>query len=198
MIPAIDIRHDLGKLSAELGLLPREQLAAVVRSLNRTLTTVRAEAARKIAQDYGIKVGGAKKSLRIETASRTQLKGAVVASGRPLPLVVFSARQTGRGVSVKVTGRKTIPHAFIAAMKSGHRGVFVRSRSTKPLVFRHGKGSRMRRTGRDLPISELFSVSVPAAFAQRKVSEALIAVARRRFAEVFVQEARFRLSKRGG
>lgn len=194
----VDVRHTLRGLSVELGLYPREQMAATVRSLNKTLTTVRAEAARKISDAYRIKVGEAKKGLRIENASRTHLKGAVVASGRPIPLIAFSARQTKRGVTVIVTGRKSISHAFIATMRSGHRGVFVRTRSTKPLVFRHGKGSRIRRTGQDLPISELLSISIPAAFVQRKVSDSLISVAQRRFAEVFAQEARFRLSKRGG
>jgi hypothetical protein len=196
----VDVKHDLRRLSIELGLYPKERLAAAVSAVNKTLTTVRAEAARRIAASYKIKTNEAKKSLRIEKSSRNEVRGAVVASGQPIPLFAFSARQTKKGVTVNVTGkRKLMRHAFIATMKSGHKGVFIRSRGGgHPVQFRHGKGSRLRKKGRDLPITELISISVPAAFALAKVGQALIAVAQKRFAEAFAQEARFRLSKRGG
>jgi hypothetical protein len=47
-VPVIEITHTLDRLSASLGLLAGERLQAAVRALNRTMTTVRAEAAREI------------------------------------------------------------------------------------------------------------------------------------------------------
>jgi hypothetical protein len=62
-------------------------------------------------------------------------------SGEAVPLSAYPHRQVKRGVSVAVNrnGRKIIQSAFVARMKSGHLGIFVR----------RGKGR--------LPIDELFS-----------------------------------------
>jgi hypothetical protein len=63
---------------------------------------------------------------------------------KPIPVVQFPNRQVRRGVSVAInsSGRKLIKHAFVATMKSGHTGVF------------------MRRGKSRLPIDELFSTRV--------------------------------------
>jgi len=77
----------------------------------------------------------------------------------PIPLADYPRSQTKRGVTVGVNkGKRTlIKSAFIATMKSGHVGVFVRERDAAIASGRDGKG-RLRK-GR-LPIRELFSSTV--------------------------------------
>jgi hypothetical protein len=52
MIPSLDIKHDLDKVSAEYGLMAEEQSKAAVRALNRTMVTARAESARGMQDEY--------------------------------------------------------------------------------------------------------------------------------------------------
>lgn len=190
-VPIVTVKHNLDSVVLAYGDLADKLVnQAAVRALNSTATTVRAEAARKIGREYNIKIGAAKSQMTITRANRGRVKALITASGRPIPLVEFDARPTGphsggpkgRDVSVKIKGqRKLVRAAFIATMKGGHRGVFVRVAS--------GKG------GARLPIKELFSLSLPAAFSQKQIMDALLSVASERFAETLRQEMRYVLLK---
>lgn len=176
----IVVKHNLaGVTLAYKDLADKYVNRAVVGALNKMATTVRAEAARKIGREYNIKIGAAKSQMWITRATKGQLTASIRVSGRPIPLVEFDARRVGRGVSVKVKGaRKVVAGAFIATMKTGHTGVYVR------------EAAGGRRVGR-LPIRQLFSLSLPVAFTQKQIMDALLAVASARFAETLRQEVRF-------
>jgi hypothetical protein len=171
----ISVTHNLKAVSlAYKDLADKYVNQATVRALNKTATTVRAEAARKIGREYNIKIGAAKSQMWISRANRGRVMASITVSGRPIPLVEFDARQTRRGVTVKVKGtRKVVAGAFIATMKTGHRGVYVRS------------------TGKRLPIRQLFSLSLPVAFSQKQIMDALLQAASARFAETLRQEVRY-------
>jgi hypothetical protein len=187
VIPTLTVKQDLSKVLLFYEDLPRQYVdVAAVRALNRTATTVRAEAARRIGREYNIRIGAAKDEMKIRRATRDDLKAALVVSGRPIPLVEFDARQTAAGVSVKVKGtRKVVAHAFLATMKSGHEGVYIREI----------KGSA-KRPGR-LPIRQLFSLSLPAAFTQEQIMSALMEIATGRFGDALQQEMHFVMIKNG-
>lgn len=179
----IDVRSDIKEVVARLQadvdrLLPQ----ATARALNRTATTVRAQATRRIRERYNLKAGVIRAQLRINRADRNRLTAEVIASGRPIPLIEFSARQTRAGVSVRVIRgqRKVRRHAFIAKMHTGHVGVFERTSSKR------------------LPIKELFSVSLPVAFARKEILAALEQVAVERFRIEFERELRFRAGATNG
>lgn len=91
----------------------------------------------------------------------------------PTPLGAFPARQTRKGVKVTVnTGSpKLFPGAFIATMKSGHRGVF----------YRLGK--------QRLPIDEAFSTRVSDVFQDAAVIPEIMRVARSAFHRTFVRNS---------
>lgn len=171
----ISVSHNLSSVAlAYKDLADKYVNQATVRALNKTATTVRAEAARKIGREYNIKIGAAKSQMWITQANRGRVKATITVSGRPIPLVEFDARQVRGGVSVKVKGtRKVVRGAFIATMRTGHRGVFVRT------------------SGRRLPIRQLFALSLPVAFSQKQIVDALLSVASDRFAETLRQEIRF-------
>lgn len=112
---------------------------------------------------YGFRPGDVRKALRIERASGGRLVARVMATGRPIALIHFDARQSGSGVTVNVlNGRKGIPGAFIARMPTGHEGVYVRDPRTR----------RVR---------ELYGPSVPNGLANPKVQAALKSLLRDRF-----------------
>lgn len=119
---------------------------AVARAINRSVTTVRAAAAREISADLGIRVGVVKEQLVVDSATPQRPVATITASGRRIPLIDLDARGPepsrgrGRGVSYRIGGvRRRLPHAFIAQMRSGHRGVFKRTRTKRlPIVELHG------------------------------------------------------------
>lgn len=182
----IDVRHNLQGIALSYKRLAEDlRDKAMVRALNKTATTVRAEAAREIRKEYNLKIGAIKDQIQIIRATGSKLTAIVRASGRPIPLIQFDARwsRTMAGASVRVKKtRKTVRGAFIAKMKSGHIGVFTRTQKSGAVAKRS-------------PIRQLFSLSLPAAFTQRTVADALVKVAKERFPVVLEQEARFALRR---
>lgn len=177
----IDVRHNLREVEISLGELAGNiRDKAVVRALNRTATTIRAEAAREIKAEYNLKVGEIKGQMRIDNATAALLRSRVVVSGKPMSLSDFAPRQNSQGVTVLIKRgqRKLIRHAFLLNRPGG-----------SPVFIRLGKAR--------LPIKKLFTLSLPSAFTNDKVMSALKRVAGKRFPEAFAQEARYYLSKGG-
>ena len=193
MIPAIDVRHTLGKLSAELGLYPKEHKAAAVRALNRTMTTVRAESARSLQKEYpGVKVAALKKRLRFRRANQKDMRAAIDFSGRRIVLFGnFGMRAVGKwGVRFSklpwriegVSGDVVTPEILARAFRQRGTG---------------GRANVMSRWTKYRQSAEiLLAPGVARALAERGIGEALVRLGRTRFAVVFEQEAKFRLSKR--
>jgi len=193
----VQIKSNLEDVRKRFGTLAKDvEEKATVSALNRTATTVRAAAVREIRAEYpGLKAGAIRDELKITRARRDQLEAIITLKGDRIPLIDFSARQTKKGVSVQIKrGRKLIPHAFIATMKSGHKGVFVRVKSVKPLVFRFGPGSRLTQKKNDLPIAELSSLSLPRAFVNKNVQAVLKRLAAETFSKNFAAELSYRSS----
>jgi hypothetical protein len=73
------------------------------------------------------------------------------------PLINYGAKQTKKGVTVRVkNGRTTLRHAFIATMPNGHKGVFERVGSGHKRVTKKGRSYMS-----GLPIKELYGPSIP-------------------------------------
>jgi hypothetical protein len=196
----ISVKVDVEQALRKLRLTQEEAKKAIPRALNKTATTARAQAAREIVSaGYGIKVGAIKKGISIRRASQSELRAIVRAAGRPIPLVNYGARQTKVGVSVAVLhGRRTIPGAFIATMRSGHKGIFVRVGSAlhRSLVAAGVKKAKSAGKKHGLPIDELFGPSIPSAFANQIVRDALEKAIRERFPQVLRQELNFAALRR--
>lgn len=169
-----DVRSDLRQAVVRLQLNSNKLIdRATVTALNRTITTVQSEANRKIRERYNLKAAAVKKQMRVGRASQSRLFAELVVSGRNIPLYEFAARQVGKGVTVRVTKtRKLVRTAFIARMKSGRVGVFARAGKSR------------------LPIEELFSISLPRAFTQKQILDAVRKKAAERFPIEFERAAR--------
>ena len=181
----VDIDRALEKL-----VRIREDVAdkAVVRAINKVADQVKVQASREIRDaGYNLKAAVIKKGISLIRASKGQIRAIVRASGRPVPLINYGARQTRAGVTVQVkAGRKLLKGAFIATMPSGHTGVFERvGRGHKKVM--HGSHIQWR----GLPIRELFGPSIPSAFMQKTVQGALESAVREKFPRLLQHEIDF-------
>jgi hypothetical protein len=189
----IDVRADVKGITAGLTRYVGEQQKAVVRALNKTAMQARTAASQEVkAAGYNIKSSAIKKSFTIQRASRGNLVVVLKATGRPIALINYGARQTKGGVSVQVKAARTVlRHSFVATMPNGHRGVFERTGKGHKRVMRNGK---MINTG--LPIKELYGPSIPQSLANDAVNKAVMAKIRAKFPQILKHELAFIASKR--
>lgn len=189
----LDVRADVKGITTSLTRYIGEEQKAVVRALNKTAMQARTAASQEVrAAGYNIKASAIKSSFAIQKASRGKLVVTLKATGRPIALINYGARQGKNGVSVQVkAGRSVLRHAFIATMQNGHKGVFERTGKTHKKVMRNGK---MIRTG--LPIKELFGPSIPQSLANDAVEKAIMTKIRQKFPQILKHELAFAASKR--
>jgi hypothetical protein len=166
----LSVRATTREITAGASPNPKDEIRAIVRALDKTAAQARTGATRAVrASGYNIKASAIKRSFTIERATPARLVVTLRATGAPITLINYGARQTTKGVTVRVkNGRKTLRHAFIATMPNGHRGVFART----------GKGhKRVTKDGRSymsgLPIRELYGPSIPDALTNDAVQKAL-------------------------
>ncbi len=156
-IPMITIeqRDDILKnFGNQIGALGKgDAHKALARAVNRVTTTLQGRVVRVIAKQSSIKTAVVRRSIRrelVKPGSNQALEGKIIATGRPIPLDEFNARQFSFGVKAKVWGRvQRFPGTFIFA------GTY---RSGNPV----GNGHVFHRTTRDShPIEVLYGPSVP-------------------------------------
>ena len=114
---------------------------AIVRAFNRAIASAKTVMVREVATDTGLKSGTVRDKIWVSEARPDRFIAQLQASQTRIPLIEYGARgpepSRGRGSGVRArlkgaTGR--YPHAFIATMKSGHRGVFQRRPAAGQLV----------------------------------------------------------------
>lgn len=178
----------------ELNAAAAETRPAVVRALNKTMDRVKVRAAREVRDaGYKLKISDIKKAIRINRATSGRLRADAVASGRPIPLMQYGAKDVKpNGVSVDVlNGRKVVAKAFIATMPSGHTGVYIRQPNAahKRVV----KGGKVQWSA--LPIRELYGPSIPDALANKAVADAIVQLISERFPVILEHEHSFLLKR---
>jgi hypothetical protein len=147
-----DVEKRLGNMKAKAPLV-------VSRAINRAISNVKKNMGKETSSNYYISSGEVKKTVKVVKASKSSLKAAAISSGSGIALSKFKVnpgtpvRYRGKSRSpsvykagVKKSGVKALdgnPKAFIAIMKSGHKGVFERE----------GRES--------LPLKQLYGPSVP-------------------------------------
>lgn len=139
----VDVRADIHKVQIYLRACRDGGARATSRALNRTATTVRAEAARLIQGKRALNIGTIKKALRVERSTSKSLLAKVIASGRPISIRHFSrlsfdtikGKRTGvRGVSLRILkkdrariARKYGNKAFTSPKIGGGLPIMVRT-----------------------------------------------------------------------
>ncbi|MCC7200903.1 MAG: phage tail protein [Gammaproteobacteria bacterium] len=149
---------------------------ALVRALNKTATSVRAEAVRIIRRGRQVKAKTVREAIAVRRANKALMVAEVIVSGRPIPLRDYAARQIGRGVSVNVTGKRKVVAGAFQVQKIGNN-VFIRQ----------GK--------KRLPIKKLYGPSLPSVFNADAIQKAVERMALDTLRKRFNEEVRYELSK---
>lgn len=178
----ITVKGDVDAVKRWMSSLQSDKVpVAAARAINKTLTNVRTESSKRIRDERALSASVVKSALLIRKANKYQLYGALIASGRPIPLRDYQARQTQKGVTVKVSpsGRKLIVeagrHAFLVGRYGDH--VFIRTSNTR------------------VPIKKLYGPSIPATFLKKKIVEAMTQVAGDNWPKRFEEELNYELSR---
>lgn len=167
----INVQDAIWKLRREFANLRGSQFnLAIARAINHTIAKAKTAASKDIRTQYKVKARDLSGKLALSKATRVSQTGMIRVSAKPLPVMAFSARQNKKGVSVNITGkRKLIRSAFIATMKSGHKGVYVRGAyKGSELTYRT---KRINKKGPDLPIEEVHTASPYSMMIHEKVQE---------------------------
>ncbi len=109
---------------------------AIVRAINRSVESAQTAAVKKVKDRYYIKAGDVRKTIKIKKANYSDRIAIIRATGSPVALSKFSVtpskppkkrRKTPVKVRVlKGESPKSLTHAFVTRLSSGHIGVFER------------------------------------------------------------------------
>jgi hypothetical protein len=124
---------DLAHLEYVFGGMPDKIDKVLMRAINASIMAMKGKVARVVRRDLPfMKLRDIRKRVWLERANRKKLHGVLIGGKAGWPLYKFGAIQIGKaptpggGVTIPGLGY-SIPHAFIAQMKSKHKGVFLRS-----------------------------------------------------------------------
>ncbi len=139
------------KAEKALRNIPNGSKRAVANATNRAIAKGRTTISKEITNEFTIKAKDVKAILSLQKATVSRL-GGLVKSVAPVttlirfkttPKTVTKKRPAALKVTVKKGGYKTLAGAFIAQTKSGHIGVFERSKESR------------------LPIKQMMGPSIP-------------------------------------
>jgi hypothetical protein len=163
----------------------------------RSLSTVQAEAARRLQAERALRIGEIKKQMRIDRATVQKLVARVSVSGKPISMRHFSRLRFDRtnGKVIGVTG-------ISAKIRNEDRFKLLRRHGNKAFTnpkIGGGLAIVYRTTKKRLPISAWAPVpGLPRVLVQAKVMEALKALANDTFDKRLRHELEYEISRARG
>lgn len=190
----LTIKHNFPEVGEALAGLHKEvRNKAMASALNKTAAQAKTAMGREIRAEFVLTASKVNAALSVTKARASGAGFGLVASlqaardARPgLNVIHFGARQTAKGVSIKIKRngpRKLIPGAFIA--NSG-RTVFVRTGEAKRRMTKGFNAGRMRE-----PLRAFQTIDVSSMFNARRINGAVVKSIETKFAGIFANEARF-------
>lgn len=150
--------------------MPEVGRKVVSRSINDTTRKTKTNISKTVRLKSTVKASYAKEQITVSRKARVNdLVGAVKVRGNKIKAIGYRSSQNKKGVRTKVFKQSdpiVYPRAFIAKMKSGHKGVFWRKKADNPtnkypaVTNTISKVNNLR-LYRRLPIEELYSYSIP-------------------------------------
>lgn len=147
MAGIISVQLNTKDLVGRLDRLVDRAPQAIARALNRSIASAKTAMVREIAADMDLAAGVVRDTIGVvEASAPDRMKATLTAIPTRIPLLAFHARGPepsrgrGNGVTARLPGGAgQYPHAFIATMGSGHRGVFQRVGTQRlPIRELHG------------------------------------------------------------
>jgi hypothetical protein len=140
---------DVNSVNSMLSILKLGSKDAIIFATNDSLAGIKTEAAKFVGGKITPKASIIKSHFLINKMKKSSMSANITCSGKPLPLIAYSAKSVNKGVTAKVLkagGRKLIKHAFIAKVKAGqksHTGVFWRQEKHTGRVWPVGKKMKL-------------------------------------------------------
>lgn len=177
----VDIKHDFPSVGRKLDAMRTEVAErALAGALTRTAQQAKTAMSREIRSEFTISAAKVNAALRVRGASFKSGVFSMSASlespakrFRSLNVINFAARQTARGVTVKIKktgGRKLLRSAFI-----GNKG--------RTVFVREGKDR--------LPIKAVQTIDVAQMFNTRRINRKVVQFMGEKFGQIFEREARY-------
>ena len=160
--------------------VPRKYVQkALVTSLNKVGAEVVTQAKRELKDATGLKAGVVAKKIKKDKARRGDEEYSIFIKSRYLNVIEFGARQTKRGVSAKVWGKRKI-----------YRGAFIGGgrNSGKRLVFKKRKDNPKK-------IKALHGASLPREFERQDMAKIFNKKIKTRFPILFKRAVEFQMMK---
>ena len=185
-----DVKADFREVERYMKNLGPAANRAATRALNRTITATKAEAAREIQKKRNLKIAVIKQKLHVLKANRNRLSALITASGKSIPIRHFDARQSRRGVSVKIrkAGKRTV------LKKYGNKSFIVPKLGGNVFV-RHPTQKMRKKPTRAAIIKFPPAPGIASVFRQRQVEAAMQKTARTTWTKRFQHEIEFELKK---
>ena len=138
----VKVNSNFKKALRDIGNVPKKYVQkTMMTALNKVGAEVFTQAKRELRDATGLKAGVVAKGLKKDKARRGDEEYSIFIKSRYKNVIEFGARQTKKGVSAKVWGKRRVyKHSFIASgQNSGKQLVFARSkRNPKKLKALHG------------------------------------------------------------
>jgi hypothetical protein len=170
---------------------------------NNALSGLKTDASKEIRKHVTAKAKYVDRDITIKKMYVSDLSAHIEAKGEPLPLVAYKHSQIMKGVKVQVKQEgspKLVKHAFVATMKSGHKGIFWREKRQKGKYSKRwpeGKYATAPPTPKkrtpyqiaigyttfQLPLTERYGPRVPDVFKQDAVMKPMLEKASDKFDE---------------
>jgi len=179
----VKVKNNFKKALRDIGNVPRKYVQkAMVTALNKVGAEVVTQAKRELRDATGLKAGVVAKGLKKDKARRGDEEYSIFIKSRYKNVIEFGARQTKRGVSAKVWGKRKI-----------YRGAFIGGgrNSGKRLVFKKLKDNPKR-------IEALHGASLPREFHRQDMESIFKKKIKTRFPILFKRAVEFQMLKASG
>lgn len=191
---SLDLSAETKRLLSQLGPATKRAIeTATKRASASSARRMRVEASREVRKKKAVKLSMAKK--RIIIIRRGDDSHIVRVDGSALPIGSFKMRQLVKGVKFQANkgAWSTYRGAFIATMKSGHRGAFKRGKTEKSPRARYRSQASGKMNRKHLPIKELYTSGLSATFKDSGPRNVVMNAGRLEFEKTFVRNIRSKL-----
>jgi len=177
------VMSNMKKAIRAIGNVPKKYIPkALVTSLNKVGAEVVTQAKRELKDATGLKAGTVAKKIQKDKARRNDNTYSIFIKSRYKNVIEFGARQTKKGVTAKVWGKRRI-----------YRGAFIGGgrNSGKRLVFKKLKDDPKR-------IEALHGASLPREFHRQDMEKIFKKKIKNRFPILFKRAVEFQMLKAKG
>ena len=179
----VKIKNNMKQVLKDLGYVHKKYIPkAMVTALNKMGKEVMTQAKRELKDATGLKAGVVGKKIKKDKARKGDETYSIHIKSRYLNVIEFGARQTKKGVSAKVWGKRKV-----------YRGAFIGSgrNSGKQLVFKKRKNAPKR-------IEALHGASLPREFERQDMAKIFNKKIKTRFPILFKRALDFHMLKTRG